>query len=142
MKRGNLALENKRDEEATLARHFHSKESYVSIAGHEYLTGILDHAFRRAEIYRQAGGEVQLIIEPGKQRIQQAINIRSAMCQGCERPHPVSWYDSEWDHLNHKQWNRCDCVENGRIVCRAFHQRRHLLRKKEEIAPCPGSCRL
>jgi hypothetical protein len=121
-----IVIENQRDERATLARHFHSKDSYVSIAGHDYLAGILDHAFRRAEVYRQAGGEVQLVIEPGKQRIQHWVNVRSALCQGCLRPHPVSWVFGQWHH-NVKSYGgrRCDCLKCGLWVCSEWHNQHH-----------------
>src|SRR4029077_19600551 len=98
----------RRDEEATKARKFWHPASYVSNSGHDYLVGRKDKARRRAEIYRQAGGEVELITDE-RGEVHHSINYRDALCQGCETPHAVSWYEGEWDHIHGGPCaNRCD----------------------------------
>jgi hypothetical protein len=59
------------------------------------------------------------------------------LCRLCERPHFVGEM-GELDHINHHPWNRCDCAGNLRVACRRAHVARHIVRKKEELAPCPG----
>jgi hypothetical protein len=119
-------IENHKDDDATKARKFHSKDSYVTIAGHEYLAGELDHAYRRAEVYRQAGGEVVLHLTKDGKHIEHAENIRDAMCQGCDPPHRVNWFWSEWHHSKGGYGpERCDCLHNSQMVCKPWHQAHH-----------------
>ena len=119
-------IENMRDPDATAVRGFHSPDSFVTIAGHEYLAGELDHAFRRAEIYRQAGGEVVLHLTEDGKHVHHGENLKDATCQGCETPHRVSWHWGEWDHIQGGVGpQRCDCAHNGRYVCKPWHQAHH-----------------
>jgi hypothetical protein len=119
-------IENHKDEKATAARNFHSKDSYVTLAGHEYLAGELDHAYRRAEVYRLAGGEVVLHLTADGKHIDYAEKIKDAICQGCEKPHRVNWFWGEWHHVkNGLGPQRCDCIHNSKFVCKSWHALHH-----------------
>lgn len=119
-------LEHRRDDDATAARKFYHPASYISNSGHDYLVGHADKSQRRAEIYRAAGGEVELVVDE-RGKVHHSINTRSAMCQGCAVPHPVSWYDGEWHHVKEGLTaERCDCAHNGIFVCRDWHRKRHV----------------
>ena len=119
-------IENRPDPDATRARGFHNRKSFVSIAGHEYLDGEVDHALRRAEIYRAAGGEVDIVLDAKGKHVLEARDIRPATCQGCQKPHRVTWRSGEWDHRHGGNGpSRCDCPHNGRYVCSAWHRARH-----------------
>lgn len=102
--KGGAMLENRRDEAATKAAGFHSKKSFISFAGHQYLYGLEDHTMRRVQIFTRAG----------------------AICEGCKIPHYVNWDIGEWHHTQKtKGGRRCDGMCCGIWVCKDWHEKHH-----------------
>jgi DNA-directed RNA polymerase subunit RPC12/RpoP len=68
----------------------------------------------RAEIFKRnaaANGNTYRCAECGKELVEDAAI--GDPCRG------------EWHHLNNKPGMRCDCPENGRVLCRGCHVKRH-----------------
>lgn len=112
----------------------------VAATERAYKVGALRDKHKRSFIGRKPDGSMHLLLfGMDKNWMHERVMSNAAgRCQGCPISHYVgAWL--EWDHLNHKQWNRCDCERNGRGVCNPFHTRRHTRREREEIPPCPGT---
>lgn len=43
-----------------------------------------------------------------------------------EHPGDHMAFPGEWDHINSKPGQRCDCAPNGRVSCRQSHRARHV----------------
>lgn len=96
----------KLDAEATKARHYHSRYSYVSKRIHpdsdpphqcEYLCGLVDVGERR-----------QLVFERDK-----------FACVDCGKP--VTWTGGHMAHGGHTKISRCECLENLSTKCKDCH---------------------
>lgn len=90
----------KRDIQATQARGFEDKRSYVTPNGREVLCG-KDKAARRLEIFERDRGR----------------------CFSCGKL--VFWSQGEWHHVRGGLL-RDDRLENGRWSCRRCHSRQHV----------------
>src|SRR5271156_4270399 len=96
-------LRNRPDWDSTIKMGFSSRDSYVSFAGHVYVSGEGDHAYMRTLIYERAEG----------------------MCQTCAKPHWVSWLKGEWSHPKAFGGKRCDGPCCGKWSCHAGHEAKH-----------------
>jgi hypothetical protein len=90
---------------------------------HEYIFGLLAKTKRRLEVYRAAGGEADWFDESDPESI---IDVKPAMCQGCEIPHAISWNGEgapkgEWQH-DCALKKKCDSVRCSLYVCFYVHQ--------------------
>jgi hypothetical protein len=94
---------------------------------HEHLVGWKDNLARRAEVYRLAGGEVQ--IEWGETpRDTYVTDLRSANCQGCAETHLTPWDNryGQWNHGCKFGGKKCSTLSHGQTYeCRAAHNRYH-----------------
>jgi hypothetical protein len=84
--------------------------SWISLDGHELLFG-RDKGTRREEVWARAKGN----------------------CESCGRLAPLlgaEGYAGEAHHIEHKLWNRCDCMHNLSWRCGRFisdcHTKEHL----------------
>lgn len=89
------------DKQATKARKFMCRKSFVSQDGHDYLSG-LDVCQRRNEVFERDGG----------------------ICQSCGVY--VSWSRGEMDHIKGGLVGRNDDLDNLRWVCRDCHRQKHV----------------
>jgi hypothetical protein len=92
------------DKEATKARHFDSRYSYVSRRIHpetthscEYLAGLKDTGARRLEVFTRDG----------------------FMCVTCGIA--ITWASGHMAHGGNTKISRCDCLENLSTKCRECH---------------------
>lgn len=90
--------------------------------GHEYL-GPAGKFERRAEVYRNAGGVLQVFHDGIVGTVE---DLKPGMCQGCAETHEVGWYEGEWHHnVKTLGGRRCDCAACGLWVCSDWHKRYH-----------------
>lgn len=95
----------------SLPKHTHGDEAVP----HLILYG-LDKGPIRAEIFRRDRENHHLA----------GMDINR--CRNCgKRVFESGWIgrNGEWDHILSKAGQRCDCPENGRVVCRACHRASH-----------------
>jgi hypothetical protein len=102
----------------TMARRFEDDRSFISqykiiVNGcpnrnHLVLYGREDKAPIRAEIFRR------------NRELWNGVN----RCMQCRKQ---TWEDSgEWDHIENKPGKRCDCPENGQVLCSGCHKKKHV----------------
>ena len=105
-----------------------------------YKIGALRDTKKRSFIGRKPDGSIHLLLW-GKDKEwmhDRVIANSNGNCQGCTMSHFVLRDYLQWDHMNNKPWNRCDCENNARAVCRSFHELRHTKREREHVQPCGG----
>ena len=85
---------------------------------HEFLYGREAHLQRRMEVYERAGG-VCVLLDDGT-----VDDQFEATCRLCPVPHPITWSDAHWIHLQkrHCDCNRPECTTFG---CIAAHRKLH-----------------
>ena len=91
----------KRDAEATKARGFNDKRSFVSTKGHDYLAGS-DMAARRHQVFVRDNGR----------------------CQTCG-----AWYGEDWGEVHHRLHRGrggSDDLSNLEWSCRKCHRQHHV----------------
>jgi len=94
-------LENQRDNVATRLAKFHHRDSYISFAGHVYLTGKIDHERMRYKLYVRADGH----------------------CEGCNEI--AGWTTGEWHHAEDTRGGRrCDGLCCAMWLCHQCHLRK------------------
>lgn len=95
---------------------------------------------KRDPSYAQQIGEARAAVFRCNREANGGVN-RCWRCKVVVNPHPhvdiIIPYTprGEWDHIRNKPGERCDCPENGRVLCQTCHRKRHpkpqFTRKKE-----------
>lgn len=128
------------DHQATLLRFggrrwwpgdsFVSKPKFIEGDGEEahlLLYGKADKGAIRAEIFRrnrEANAGVNKCVECGMQVYEFITTTELERRRG------------DWDHIRNKPGERCDCPENGQVLCVDCHRKKHvrvLSGKKEKV---------
>lgn len=115
----------KRDEAATLAARFEDYRSFMSqpkiIKGeciepkaHLVLYGFEDKAKVRQEVFRCNREKYE--------GVNRCVECLRRVIEGAQEGNV---WRGEWDHIRNKAGERCDCPENGQILCRECHYRKH-----------------
>lgn len=117
----------RRDEAATLAARFEDYRSFVSQPKripngcpnevHLVLYGFEDKAPIRAAIFRRNREKHHL----AGMSINRCEECGHRVFEGDEWPSRRG----EWDHVRNGSGERCDCPENGRVLCQECHRHRH-----------------
>jgi hypothetical protein len=99
---------HKLDAEATKAKNYHSRYSYVSRRIHfgtdhqcEYLAGLVDCGERRDMIFERDGGR----------------------CVDCGKKLHKDCWDTHLAHGGHTKISRCWCPENLKLKCHDCHMK-------------------
>jgi hypothetical protein len=119
-----------------MPRGFHRCQAETTLA---YKLGLLLDHKKRSFIGAKPDGSLHLLLWGADKLIQhdRVMTRDGWTCQGCKPKHYIGQV-SQWDHVNHKLWNRCDDLGNARTVCEGYHRARHLHRKHEVLPGCPG----
>ena len=111
----------RKDTDATMCARFEDKRSFISLPklthgtdaeSHLILYG-KDKAILRAEIFRRNRAQFR----DGYPRCAKCNRIVSELSE--------SSCGGEWHHIRNKPGERCDCAENGEVLCRRCHRPEH-----------------